>query len=161
MAQLKDLADDPIDIITLLLPGGFSGDFQILENVSLAKLSGLICLGVPVTDDMLRQIKGCREIRFFQLDGTRVTDQGIEFLVANWPNAEQVHLNGTAVGDAGIRHLANLKQPTVIHLGDTKVADDGVRDFLSRVNPNSLLTFNITGGGARITDRSLKDITRL
>ncbi len=159
--QPGQLPKDPISIVQLELPESFAGDFQILENVSLAKLSVLFCPSVPITDDMLRQIKDCRQIRSFQLDRSRVTDQGIEFLVTNWPNAEQIYISETAVGDDGIRKLANLKRPTLIVLANSKFTDVGLRDFLSRVNPSSLLILDISDGGTRFTDRSLGGITRL
>jgi hypothetical protein len=97
-------------------------------------------------------------------------DAGADALPAYWFNWEAkrlaklpdpgvpfgLYLNGTNVGDAGLKELAHLKNLQLLNLDATKVTDAGLKEL---VGLKSLQSLSIPS--VKVTDAGLKELARL
>jgi hypothetical protein len=82
-------------------------------------------LGGRITRD--EKAKGKPIVRV-ELDGPKVTDAGLKHL-ARLKQLRTLYLGGTKVTDAGLKELAGLKQLQKLGLSGTKVTDKGIADL--------------------------------
>jgi len=64
-----------------------------------------------------------------------------------------VHLGGTSIGDAGLKHFASSPHLKWVHLGETKITDTGLIDFVQGKNFESVLMCS-----TNISENCLKQI---
>lgn len=76
-----------------------------------------------VTDQDLRELRPAVNLRALNLESSRVTDDGILFVVCNFPDLEVISLRRTAVTSDVIPHLLKLKNLRYIDLGETGISD--------------------------------------
>lgn len=67
-------------------------------------------------------------IRGLRLNGTQITDKGLESL-KDEGSLKEIYLVKTRVTDAGIRNLKNLPHLTYIHLDNTAVTDETIKSL--------------------------------
>ena len=80
----------------------------------------------PVTDrELASLVEGLGTLRFLSLADTRVTDAGMPH-VAHLTDLEELHLDNTAVTDAGIQLLGGLRHLRILDLKGTRVTDAGL-----------------------------------
>jgi CheY-like chemotaxis protein len=85
----------------------------------------------PVTDrDLASLVQGLGTLRFLSLANTEVTDEGLAH-VAQLTDLEELHLDHTAVSDAGIRLLVGLHRLRILDLKGTQVTDAGLAHLRS------------------------------
>jgi uncharacterized membrane protein len=94
------------------------------------QITALKFTGLPVTDQVLKNISSLPNLEKLQLEKTSISDAGIAEL-NKFPNLETLNLYGTNISDAGLKNLANdnLKK---INLWNTKVSQQGIRSLLSK-----------------------------
>ena len=112
---------------------------------SLVKLSVSGC--ARFDDSSLRQLSGFHRLDSLTIEGTSVTNDGMEHL-AQFPSLEKLNLAGTAVDDTGlatiVRTCPQLKEISVI---DTSITDVG---FSQLAELRSLKEVYITSGTASL-----------
>lgn len=89
-------------------------------------------------DDQLRHLKGLSKLTNIGLDGTRVTDEGMEF-IGSMKHVRWLAIRDTAVSDAGLASLKELPLLSYLHLEGTKVTDNQIAD-LKTILPNCVVT---------------------
>jgi Leucine-rich repeat (LRR) protein len=83
-----------------------------------------------VTDEGLKHLKNCENLRFIALGCTEITDRGLAYL-GQLPNVRSLSLAGTSITDDGLAHLANLDTLQSLDLRYTDVTGDGIRHLAS------------------------------
>ena len=68
------------------------------------------------------------QIAWLKLGGTKITDAALKE-ISKLKNLNKIHLEHTAVSDAGISNLKNLPYLEYVNLVDTKVTDAGLKDI--------------------------------
>ena len=96
--------------------------------------------GTNLDDDLAQHLKPLAEVTRLHLEKTAVTDAGLPN-VSGLTKLEYLNLYGTAVTDAGLEHLAGLKNLKKLYVWETKVTLDGVRKLRT-----SLPELEIIGG---------------
>lgn len=81
-------------------------------------------------DDVLMKKLDVPKIKYLDLSGSLVTDEGIRHL-GTLKDLEQIHLRGTRVGDGGIRWLEQLSSLKTVTANYDVVSDEG-RDQLRK-----------------------------
>ena len=94
------------------------------------------------------------------LDGTRVTDDGVAWLVKALTESQPpaklraLGLSNTTVGDAGIAALSKLTELEALHVEGTKVTDDGLKSL-----PPGLVELDLSD--TAVTDEGVKTVAGL
>jgi hypothetical protein len=113
--------------------------------------------GDGITDDQLRQLKPrLRYVEALYLDGTEVTDRGLEYL-ADMKELRTLGLGSTAVTDSGVRRLAQLTRLEGLNLRATGIPDRAVA-WLARCFGRQ--DFRVTYK-SKVTDAALADLRQL
>jgi internalin A len=76
-----------------------------------------------VTDDGLKLLRVCPELRFLTLNGTAITDRGVAELAAHHPDLDTLSLNNTKITDAALADLARLSKLKHLWLRGTAITD--------------------------------------
>lgn len=96
----------------------------------------LYLAGEDVTDQHVALLKEIANIKWLNLASTSVTDQGLEDL-AEIP-LTRLHLEKTAVGDAGLIHLKDQKELVYLNLYGSKVTNKGLEHLSGLTNLRKL-----------------------
>lgn len=113
----------------------------------------VVSAGLPVTpqtsqaiyDERLRVVAALRDLRFLSLNGTHVGDAGLKHL-ERLTVLESLDAGYTNVGDAGLSHLKRLTRLTYLSLRGTRVTDAGLAELCGVANLRSLAL-----GGTQVT----------
>jgi hypothetical protein len=119
------------------------------------ELNSLCLNGTQVTDAGLEHLKGLDRLAWLWLRDTKVTDAGVGRL-KGLSHLLELDLRGTMVTDAGLQYLEGLSQLMGLYLDGTKVTDAGLRHLegLSQLRTLSL-------SGTQITDAGLERLKGL
>lgn len=113
---------------------------EAITDALLANVSGLkdvvtLNLGkTKITDAGLEQIKGMTTLTRLHLEETKITDKGLTSLKA-LTNLAYLNLYGTGITDQGLEHLMGLKSLKNLYVWQTKVTEAGVQK-LKKALPN-------------------------
>src|SRR5262249_16702133 len=81
--------------------------------------------GAPVTDESLKNFEGLSRLRKIVLDGTEVGDLGMRQL-AGLGSLTELSLNGSGVSDAGLESVGRLTHLRKLHLNNTLIEGAGL-----------------------------------
>ncbi len=109
-------------------------DDRGLAELDDLELGSLFCESTRITDVGLGHLAKVRGLRMLQLDGSQITDAGLEALRNHdllWLALE----NDCQVTDAGLAHLAELEQLVFVSLVGTQITKDALDqlDTMSRL----------------------------
>ena len=90
-----------------------------------------------VDDVWVRKLQRYKTLEVAWLDGSRLTDTGIESL-ASLPNLKTLQLAQADITDTGIKSLPRLTKLTELGLGETQITDAGLSTLGSLTNLKSL-----------------------
>ncbi|HSF45587.1 MAG TPA: c-type cytochrome domain-containing protein [Chitinophagaceae bacterium] len=99
-------------------------------NSMYQQITTLKFTGLPITDQVLRNISALPNLEKIQLEKTHISDAGVAEL-NKFPNLETVNLYGTNITDSGLKNLANANLKK-INLWNTKVTQQGIRSLQSK-----------------------------
>ena len=111
---------------------------------------GLFFSGTLVTDALLKDLSGLKNLRALNLNSTPATDAMLKDL-AGLEGLEALYLNYTKVTDAGLKELTGLKSLRTLTLHHTLVADAGVKELakLKTLQSLDLIGTKVTDGGLK------------
>lgn len=89
-----------------------------------------------VGGDFVKDLEGL-PIRYFSLQGTRITDEGLQYL-ALLPDLKELILSETDVSDAGVLHLECLKYVDSIMLDQSRISFEGIHRLKKSLPKNRL-----------------------
>lgn len=94
------------------------------------QLNAVKFTGLPVTDQMLKNMAAFPNLERIQLEKTSISDEGLAEL-NKFPKLETVNLYGTNISDIGLKNLeiSSLKK---VNLWNTKVSQQGIRSLMSK-----------------------------
>ncbi len=123
---------------------------------AFTKLKTLKAHYTPVTDAVLKEWSGLKNLEILDLTDSKVTDEGLK-VVAGFKDLKELELSGTPVTDAGLLHLAELKKLEVLKLFHAEnVKDAGLKSLAGLTNLHELeLNFTAINGSG------LKDLATL
>lgn len=104
---------------------------RLKAHLSLREVNGRRVLGIQLrnrdaSDADLRHLYVLRdELDVIGLEGTRITDEGLNHL-RGLPMLDNVDLTNTSISDAGLEILAKIESLEYIHLASTAVTAEGV-----------------------------------
>jgi hypothetical protein len=112
-----------------------------------------------VSDDVLSEIAGLRELHSLTLQGTKITDNGLKTLL----KLEQVghlFLGETAISDIGLLEVAKMPELRVLFIDRTKVTDSGIQHLgrLKALRRLDVSSTKVTENGKNALKRSLPDL---
>ncbi len=130
-AMAKSIPPKPLGEI-LPLAANLADQLGIVITALSAKDAWLQCnaavAGSGFTDaDLAKLAPLAANLRWLDLAGTKVTDQGLEHFAA--PNLVRLHLERTAITDAGLQGLLHLESLEYLDLYGTQVSDTGLRQL--------------------------------
>lgn len=79
----------------------------------------------PITDDHLKEINSVGEVIWLNLAGTKITNEGLK-LLKGMP-LKKLHLERTAISDAGMEHLTSFKELEYLNIYDTQVSNKAIK----------------------------------
>lgn len=88
-------------------------------------LTGLSLSYCNVTDECATVLSRCRKLEFLELDGTQIGDTGLK-IIARLPQLKVLILDHTKVTDAGARYLSSAPDLVELSLSNTEVSDEMV-----------------------------------
>jgi hypothetical protein len=138
---------------TVVLNLPFVTDRVLKELAGFKDLRRLSLASSRVTDAGLKELAGFGELCDLDLAHTQVTDSGLKEL-AGLQQLWSLNLAGTRVTGPGLRQLAGLKQLRALDLKETTVTDTDMKDLAS------LHVGNLGLDKTRITDVGLKEVGR-
>ncbi|CAG5011670.1 hypothetical protein DYBT9275_04997 [Dyadobacter sp. CECT 9275] len=94
------------------------------------------------------------QIAWLKLGRTKISDNGLKEL-SKLKNLNKLHLEHTAVTDAGLVHLKDLSKLEYINLVDTKVTDSGLKSVMQVKNLKSVYVWR-----SAVTDSGVVQIAR-
>jgi hypothetical protein len=120
-----------------------------LKDVELPRFEGFTLTRCPVTDEPLKLFRRCPAMNWANLEETRITDRGLEYLsevkgfvglrlnrtkvtddglkaLVKLPKLRHLELEDIAVTDAGLKHLAQIEGLHTLYLRGTKITDAGL-----------------------------------
>ena len=93
--------------------------------------------GKDLTDEQLADVAQVEEVIWLNLKDTKITDAGLKHL-ANLKNLKKLHLERTAVTDEGLANLSELSNLNYLNLYGTKVTDAGLDKLTNLKNLKQL-----------------------
>lgn len=93
------------------------------------KLTSLVLVGVPITDDSMTRIGKMDSLLSLGLSKTKVTDKGLACLTS-LPDLRLLDLSETCVSDAGLAEVGKLGDLWSLNLNHTKVTDAGMPQLM-------------------------------
>ena len=128
-------------IVLLSLRSSRLSDEVVLSLVNqMPRLARLFVVGGLIGDELVAGIGG-KPILYLSLEGTRVTDAGLQYLEA-LPGLKHLNLSLTRVSDAGLASLERLDNLTTLQLADTRVTRRGITR-LRKLLPNCSILWNL------------------
>ena len=115
VVRSSDIGKVDSDNVNIKLREGWNGkpdDFKLLSRV--LNLDWLEVIGVPITDDDLRQLDGLKHLARVYLYGTKVTTAGAELLTKMHPGIEIDRRGSAQLGIAGDTDPAGVKINVVL-----------------------------------------------
>ncbi len=110
------------------LTGWDQKDYSVLRQYPSAVV--LQMANSDVTDATLIELKGLKQLRELDLNGSQVTDAGLKVLGQELPALETLKLSGTAVTDAGLTEsLALMESLKRLDLRGTKVSPEVLKTW--------------------------------
>ena len=114
-------------------------DAQLAEYLkALPEIHVLILEGTEVTDAGLEHLKKLTQLQKLELGDTHITDSGLQYL-AGLPGLQFLELHQTRITDQGLKHLEASNQLQGLNLHGTQVTDAGVAK-LQQALPNCRIT---------------------
>ena len=131
----KDL-DQPATVAALKRLGGVSEGFTVTENGEIhlktekfdSTSDKLQVFRLTADDKLLAKLPKSEAGVGLDLHGTAVTDAGMKS-VANLKGLQLISLSGTKIGDDGLKELFACKDLRVLDLSDTKVKSESLRQL--------------------------------
>jgi hypothetical protein len=113
----------------------------------------------PIGDQQIQAINAVPNTIWVNLAATDITDEGLQQL-AGMP-IQKLHLEKTKIGDAGLKHLASLKDLHYLNLYGTKVTDEGLQHLAGLKNLRKLYLWKsaVTEKGIQQLQKSLPELT--
>jgi uncharacterized membrane protein len=99
-------------------------------NAMSQQLTAVKFTGLPLTDQMLRDMAAFPNLEKIQLEKTSISDEGLADL-KKFPKLETLNLYGTNISDNGLKNLTNTRLKK-INLWNTKVSQQGIRTLESK-----------------------------
>jgi hypothetical protein len=99
-------------------------------NAMSQQLTAVKFTGLPLTDQMLKDMAAFPNLERIQLEKTSISDEGLAEL-NKFPKLETVNLYGTNISDNGLKNLGNTSLKK-INLWNTKVSQQGIRSLVSK-----------------------------
>ena len=101
-------------------------------------------------DALLADVCELRQLRWLALNGTHITDSGLEAAV-DLPHLERLWLSHTRIGDAAMEQVARMHELQQLFLDGTEVTDAGLERLIAlpRLRLLSLLDLPISDAGVR------------
>ncbi len=137
-------------VFAKVMPGTELGHLKTLNHLQT------LCLdGTSITDAGLEHVVGMSRLRELYLCDTQITDAGLGH-IKRLKELETLWLDGTAITDAGLKHLKGLNQLQSLFLNFTGITDAGLENLEGTKQLRQLYLQN-----TRITDAGLKRLTGL
>jgi len=116
----------PATLVRVQPNGGSITDAELPEITTISQDLNLVLSNCPITNDGLSALEGKRNVRCLALNGTAVTDAGIKHL--RGMNLQLLDLSSTRVTDAGLATLGELDFPRLkeLSLERTHITDAGL-----------------------------------
>ncbi|HLO79833.1 MAG TPA: c-type cytochrome domain-containing protein [Chitinophagaceae bacterium] len=102
---------------------------EMKEQVTILKFTGQ-----PLTDELLKQMPPMKRLERLHLEKTAVTDAGMNEL-KKFSNLQSVNLYGTRVSDPGLAALSNCNSLKKIYVWNTGISEQGIKTFKAK-NPD-------------------------
>lgn len=137
-----------------------------------------------ISNEGLREIRGCSNIRWLKLGGTRIdddgvklldglsrletldlsrlplTDRGLETLASlNLPELSELNIAYTEVTDTGLQHLGKMKNLSNVSVNFTKVTEEGAMEIKKQIPSLQVLGITTPDEQARARGKSGKEPT--
>jgi hypothetical protein len=113
------------DPIIVQLPYSEIGDRQMPLIAQASKLRGLALDGTRITDAGLEHLVGLHNLETLSISHTDVADKGLAVL-GKLSALKILNISGTRVTGAGLAHLADLQRLEALDLSQTGVSADGL-----------------------------------
>jgi len=109
-------------------------DLVHLKGLAKLKKLGLVSqLGNPgLTDNLLAVAKDLKQLEELHIGGSNITDAGLRHLEGHGA-LRTINLWRTKVGDTGLQSLPSLPKLEDVFVGETQVTDAGVRTFQAKL----------------------------
>jgi len=108
------------------------------------------------TDVTLERLKNVRTLKYLDLEGTPITDAGLEHLT-DLP-LESLDVHATEVSNEGLRHIGAMQRLRTLNLAGTNVDDDGLEHLRGLTNLRRLMLKDtgVTDDGVKSLQESLQ-----
>jgi mono/diheme cytochrome c family protein len=151
-------------VLSLKVPAANEKDIEALRKAglivnSLAQDQNLIevsAVNAPNFDDKQMALLAplAEQIAWLKLGDTKITDAALKE-IAKLKNLNKLHLEHTAVTDAGLANLKNLAYLEYINLVDTKVGDPGLKDVATMKGLKSVYVWQ-----SAVTDSAVSQVSK-
>jgi Leucine-rich repeat (LRR) protein len=132
------------------------GDSGMKHLAGLTQLRTLVLDGTRLTDAAMVDVGRLTNLVFLRLDATAITDAGLASLGGLDKLDNLALVSVRAVGDEGMKSLAQLKRLIALDLRETRVTDKGLKE-LARCDKLASLRI----GKLKITDEGVRSLARL
>jgi internalin A len=122
----------------------------------LNHLGDLLLRYTRVSDDGVGMLEGWGNLRTLDLMKTRVSDRALEDVARNHPRLRSLNLDGTFITDRGLEHLEALPELEWLAVADTAVTDRGLASA-GQLRNLRLLSLS----GTRVRGEGLAHLTNL
>ncbi|HJT36449.1 MAG TPA: hypothetical protein VJ783_30785 [Pirellulales bacterium] len=118
--------DDDGHVTSAQCKGKSLSDDELRSIVALGNLESLDLRGISIGNRQLALLAPLTNLRSLTLSHTPATDSDLELLAQFNPQLDFLDLTGTAVTDAGMEHLKQLRRLRALHLNLTDLSDTGL-----------------------------------
>ncbi|MBN2591285.1 MAG: carboxypeptidase regulatory-like domain-containing protein [Sedimentisphaerales bacterium] len=132
-----------------------NGVMKLKQYGILKELEFFVLSGTQITDDGLAHLQGMDKVKRLYLGNTQISDDGLKYL-AGLSNMEVLILNKTNITDKSMEYLKGLKKINMLYLSNTQISDKGLEHLKELTNLVQLWI-----GGTKITDAGLEHIQGL
>ena len=112
-------------IVVVKLGGGSKVDLVLSKVSQLPKLGELWMGSSDITDNGLRHLTRCSQLRKFSAASTDITDRGLIFL-GKLKSLRYLDLANTQLTNDGLEHLKTLRNLEELYLWGEQITDEGM-----------------------------------
>lgn len=147
VASFQEMAVD------IYLPG-FNAwkNSDLVRNIDkLPYMKSMVLNGSGITDEGIELLSGCNKLRELHLVSTAVTDKGLK-LISNLRSLDWLRIDEGEISDKGIRYLASLTNLDSLQIVNSNLSDDGLETLFHypRLRYLETASDNISGKGLSI-----------
>jgi len=138
--------------------GEAGGRVTQISSADASREVSFYLAGKKITDANLKDLGVVQNVAWLNLANTAVTNDGLKSIAGL--DLRKLHLEKTAIGDAGLMHVKDMKDLEYLNLYSTSVTDDGLKHLsgLTKLKKVYVWKSKVTEAGMKALEKQIPGV---